>query len=101
MIGVIEILVAIEPSLGVTCRNGIRLELSNDAGQISSKRDGCFQLAIRVAQEDRFLDPQNCIRRKLFLLTKISEFLFVATILGDIVRTRVTARDDYGHDFTA
>src|SRR5512133_1164011 len=75
MIGVVDIFITIKPSFRISGHNGIRLELSNESGEILAQRKRWFQLAIRVTQEEGLLNSKNFICVELFPLTQFRQFL--------------------------
>src|SRR6266536_1124752 len=101
MIGVIDIFIAIKPSLRIASYNGIRFELSNESGEILAQRKGWFQLPIWVAEEERLLNSKHLVGGELFSLPQFRQFLFMTSILGRVVRTGVATGNDHRNNLTS
>jgi hypothetical protein len=87
MIRVIDVFIAIKPCFRIPHRNGVRLVLSDEAGEILPQCHGRLQFSVRIPHKNCLFDSQYFIRGELFLLAQLSQFLLITSIFGGVVRT--------------
>ena len=94
VVGMIDVAVAVKHALRVADDDRLGLVLADEARQFLAEREGRFQFAIGISEEDRLVDADDFVRRLLLALAQFRECGLVLFAMLGFVRACVPAGED-------